>query len=76
MSQPIPTSALPFIVQSPQPTESPTAGSPATPSYPAPERYYELHLLTEVDYGLDDTLTEAAGMARNPGALGAYAGSF
>lgn len=76
MSQPIPTPAFPFTVQSPRPTESPTVGSPATPSYPAPERYREPRPLTEADYGLDDTLTEAAGMARNPGALGVYAGSF
>ena len=76
MSRPIPTPAFPLIAQSPHPVASPIAGSTATPKYPAPERYREPRLLTEVDYGFDDTLTEAAGLARNPGALGAYAGSF
>lgn len=48
----------------------------ASPSRTVPNRYMEPQLLPDSDYQLDETLTEDAGMARNPGALGAYAGSF
>ena len=72
MTQPTPEPAYPSVPQSPRPADSPTD----SPYHPAPERYWEPSLQTECDYRLDDTLTEEAGMARNPGVLGAYAGSF
>ncbi|GAB3847219.1 hypothetical protein GCM10028822_08290 [Hymenobacter terrigena] len=76
MTQPTPKAAFSPIAQSPLIADSPTSGRTAFPYHPAPERYWEPRLLTEFDYRLDDSLTEGAGMARNPGALGAYAGSF
>ncbi|GAB3865964.1 hypothetical protein GCM10028824_05730 [Hymenobacter segetis] len=76
MTQPTQKTAFPTISQSHLTAESPASGRTAFPYHPAPERYWEPRLLTEFDYRLDDTLTEEAGMARNPGVLGAYAGSF
>ena len=76
MTQPTQKTAFPSIPSVPRPADSPAAGRTAFPYHPAPERYWEPRLLTEFDYRLDDTLTEEAGMARNPGVLGAYAGSF
>ena len=76
MTQPTQKTAFSPSSQSPLTADSPAIGRTAFPYHPAPERYWEPRLLTEFDYRLDDTLTEEAGMARNPSALGAYAGSF
>ena len=56
--------------------DAPESARAASPYRTVPNRYMEPQLLPDSDYQLDDTLTEEAGMARNPGALGAYAGSF
>ena len=76
MSQPTPKIAFPSVSHPPLTTDSPAAGRAASPYRTVPNRYMEPQLLPDSDYRLDDTLTEEAGMARNPGALGAYAGSF
>jgi hypothetical protein len=76
MTQPTSKTAFPSISPSPLTPDAPAAGRTAFPYHPAPERYWEPRLSTEFDYRLDDMLTEEAGMARNPGVLDAYAGSF
>ncbi len=76
MTQPTPKLAFPSVSPSSLTTDLPRPARAATSYRRVPNRYMEPQLLPDSDYQLDDMLTEEAGMARNPGALGAYAGSF
>ena len=76
MVQPTPEISSPPASSSNFTADIPASVRAASPYRTVPNRYMEPQLLPDSDYRLDDTLTEEAGMARNPGALGAYAGSF
>ncbi|MGY3087289.1 hypothetical protein ACVWYF_000315 [Hymenobacter sp. UYAg731] len=76
MPQPIPEIYYPPASPPDSIAEAPESVRAASPYRTVPNRYREPQLLPDSDYQLDDTLTEEAGMARNPGVLGAYAGSF
>jgi hypothetical protein len=76
MSQPTPEVAFPPAPLPNFRAEAPVPGGAEAPHRRVPNRYIKSGLLPDCDYQPDDTLTEEAGMARNPGVLGGYAGSF
>ncbi|GAB2849388.1 hypothetical protein [Hymenobacter ruber] len=62
----------------PRPTAPPEQPDAAPPLWPSdvPRPVLGAPPLDDAPLALDDSLTEAAGMARNDDALGPYAGSF